>query len=90
MSQTQQCYVCGASGLLVDSRIYVDAAEESTLLLGQCPRCRRYICSRHGEKLHLSEEGRKSWFSLSRRQWTSLVLCCPFDPGVALNDQDSP
>ncbi len=78
MGQMQTCWVCGRSGLLVEEQIQVSPAGGGPTMLGQCPRCHRFICSQHGELLDLS--GKRGWF----RKPQSLTLCCPFDPGVPL------
>ena len=89
MTQTQTCYVCGGQGLLADSPIYVGPDDGGGIsMIGQCPRCNRFICSRHGEKLDLTRERKSTWFPVRRHKAGVLVLCCPFDPGVALNDED--
>jgi hypothetical protein len=89
MSQTQQCYVCGAAGLLVEGRVYVTAESQAgPVLIAQCPRCKRFICSLHGEKLDLSAQPKKSLFSFGAKRPINLTVCCPFDPGVALGDPD--
>lgn len=89
MSQTQNCYVCGVSGLLVEGRIPVTGGMPSGLLsIAQCPRCKRFICDRHGEKLALSAGSARSLFSFGAKKPAGLTLCCPFDPGVALGDPD--
>jgi hypothetical protein len=90
MSQTQSCYVCGATGLLVEGRIFIAKDTGGPVLIGECPRCRRFICSQHGEKLDLSgQKKKKSFFGLgSRREPESFTVCCPFDPGIALGDPD--
>ena len=60
MGQTQCCYVCGTWDELVVSRISVQANDSyPPRMVGQCPRCRRFICTDHGEKLDLSP--RKFW-----------------------------
>lgn len=90
MSQTQSCYVCGATGLLVEGRVF--AAKDTTggpVFIGECPRCRRFICNRHGEKLDLSPPQKRSFFGLGgRKEPGRFTVCCPFDPGVALGDPD--
>jgi len=90
MSQTQHCYVCGAAGLLVEGRIYVtEETPSGPVFIAQCPRCKRFICSRHGEKIDLSVQPKKSLFSFgAKKAPVNLTVCCPFDPGVALGDPD--
>lgn len=81
MSQTQRCHVCGREGILVEDRIRLRAGDEAAepLLVGQCPRCHRFLCARHGEPL--DRRGRRP-----RKLFTRglLTICCPFDPGVPL------
>ena len=85
MGQIQTCYVCGEGGLLVDTQIYVSVEEDGPVMLGQCPRCHRFICTQHGEKLGAAGEEKKSWFSFGRGKMpTTRVVGCPFDPGVPL------
>jgi len=85
MGQTQSCYVCGAWDDLVVSRISVRASDRyPPRVVGQCPRCRRFICSDHGEKLDLAP--RKFWKLFASGKETVLTVCCPFDPGVPLGD----
>lgn len=80
MGQVQNCYVCGTGGLLVEDRIEVAPGDGASgpVFIGQCPRCHRFICSRHGEPLDLS--GKRRWFRRPR----TLTVCCPFDPDVPL------
>ncbi len=90
MSQIQECYVCGKRGLLVESHIQVGLSEaEMTgpLMIGHCPRCQRFICSRHGEKLDPAKL-RGSWLTKFFRRSSVRVVCCPFDPGVPLGVAD--
>jgi len=90
MGQIQQCYVCGESGLLINTWIYVDSkADQGPPLIGQCPFCYRFICSHHGEKLDLSRGGRKSGSFSGHRKLTPLVVCCPFDPGIPLGENSA-
>jgi hypothetical protein len=89
MRQTQQCHVCGTVGFLVEGRIQMDSeAPAESVLVAQCPRCKRFICSRHGEKLALSAGPKSSIFSFGTKKPAALTVCCPFDPGVALGDPD--
>ncbi|HEV8600554.1 MAG TPA: hypothetical protein VGQ69_14435 [Gemmatimonadales bacterium] len=84
MGQLQSCFVCGSRGLLVEDRIQVTAAANAAggpTLIGQCPRCHRFICSRHGELLDLS--GKRRWPWQGSRP---LTVCCPFDPDTPLGD----
>lgn len=76
---TQVCYVCGAAGLLVEDRIHLPVGGGGPRLVGQCPRCHRFVCSAHAELLDLS--GKRRWFA---RRPALLTLCCPFDPEVPL------
>lgn len=79
--------MCDVIGLLTDGPLpAVDASIDLTPLVAQCPRCRRYICTRHAEpvKVHLSEGG---WLPRLLGLKTR-CLCCPFDPGVALGMHD--
>src|SRR6266852_5742792 len=78
MSSYQLCEVCGEPGRFVVDPISMDPEPEE-LVIGQCPRCYRFICSQHGEVLSRSPPGRLA----------SPVLCCPFDPGIVLNVEDS-
>lgn len=77
----QECFVCGATGLLVEKRIQVPAggAGGGPLFVGQCPHCHRFVCARHGEPLDLSGKKRWPW-----QKAESLTVCCPFDPDVPL------
>jgi hypothetical protein len=86
VSETQRCYVCGQWDTLVDARVVVKSNDKYfDRVVAQCPRCFRFICSDHGEKLDLS--GRKSWLSFDRAKGGDVTICCPFDPGVPLGDQ---
>lgn len=84
MSQTQHCAVCGREGILVEERIRVRPGDDRTepLLIGQCPRCHRFLCARHGEPL--DRRGRRPRAFLARGL---LTICCPFDPGVPLGGE---
>jgi hypothetical protein len=75
----QTCHVCGAAGILVEERILLPAGGGGPRLIGQCVRCKRFICSGHAELLDLS--GKRSWF---RSKSKMLTACCPFDPDVPL------
>lgn len=76
----QVCFVCGATGLLVEDRIQLPAGGGGgPRLIGQCARCNRFICSAHAELLDLS--GKRRWFG---RKSALLTACCPFDPDVPL------
>jgi hypothetical protein len=90
MSQTQKCHVCGDAGLLVEGRVYVTGeAAAGPALIARCPRCKRFICSRHGEKLDLSTPEKRPLFSFGgKKAPASLTVCCPFDPGVPLGDPE--
>jgi hypothetical protein len=89
MTQTQTCQICGRSGFLVDNWIYIESGEkiEDPIFIGQCPNCRRFICSVCGEKLDLSQKKYKTIFSFKHKKASSLVVCCPFDPYVPLGRQ---
>ena len=90
MSQTQRCYVCGAAGLLVEGRVYVQENQPpGPVFIARCPRCKRFVCSQHGEKLDLSATEKKGLFGFGgKKAPANLTVCCPFDPGVALGDPD--
>lgn len=90
MSQTQHCYVCGASGLLVEGRVFVTEGQPpGPVFVARCPRCKRFVCSKHGEKLDLSAPEKKGLFGLGGKKGpVNLTVCCPFDPGVPLGDPD--
>ena len=75
----QTCFVCGAAGILAEDHILLPPGDRGAHLIGQCPRCHRFICSRHAELLDLG--GRRGWFS---RKPKMLTACCPFDPEVPL------
>ena len=80
MGQIQNCYVCGSGGLLVEDRIQVaPGGGAGPVFIGQCPRCHRFICSRHGELLDLSGKRRWPW-----QRPRTVTVCCPFDPDVPL------
>jgi hypothetical protein len=85
MSQTQRCDVCGRRAMLVEGLIQVRPGDDlgEPLLIGQCPRCHRFLCSRHGEPL--DPHGRRRRPVLGRGL---LTLCCPFDPGVPLGGEE--
>ncbi len=84
MQETQCCYVCGQWDRLVVERVRVKAdADSSDRVVVQCPRCFRFICSNHSEKLDVSKSRR--WWRFGHRQ-KLLTLCCPFDPGVSLGN----
>ena len=86
MSETQRCYVCGEWSPLADERVSVNAgSRESGRVVAQCPRCFRFICTRHSENLDLTR--RAALFSFGRRATGNLVACCPFDPGVPLGPE---
>ncbi len=89
MSQTQHCSVCGAAGTLVEGRVHGrgDAAD-GTLLVARCPRCKRFVCGRHGEWLDLSPQARGAHLARGTVPAAEPTLCCPFDPGVALGDPE--
>jgi hypothetical protein len=88
MGQTQSCYVCGGEGFLADGRIFLDAGgDEGPRFIGQCPRCQRFICTRHCEKLDPAGGKGKSWLPFGRSKPATVVACCPFDPGTALGDR---
>lgn len=88
MSETQRCYVCGEWDDLVDVRVLIKSNDPyPQRVVAQCPRCLRFICSEHGEKLDLSGQKSKSWFGLGKPKETDLTVCCPFDPGIPLGDR---
>jgi hypothetical protein len=76
---TQHCYVCGRPATLVTERILVQTGGSLHRLVGECPKCRRFICVEHAELLDLG--GKRSWF---RRKPSLLTACCPFDPDTPL------
>jgi hypothetical protein len=80
MGQTQQCHVCERSGVIVTGHLYCDPGDAAILLVGQCPRCRRFICADHAEKLSVTR-GRFARTGLSLAQ-------CPFDPDVPLGNAE--
>jgi hypothetical protein len=90
MGQIQKCYVCNGIGLLVEGRIVVstDHSDGQIAFISQCPRCKRFICTKHCEKLDLSDKGKKSFFLFRSRRPTTLTACCPFDAGVILGDKE--
>jgi hypothetical protein len=66
--------------LLVDERIQIVPGDTGgPVLIGECHRCGRFVCSRHGEPLDLSGKKRWPWQKAS-----ALTIGCPFDPGVPL------
>lgn len=80
MEQRQTCCVCGSGGLLVDDRIQVVPGETGgPVLIGECSRCHRFVCSKHGEPLDLSGQRRWPW-----QKPKVATIGCPFDPGVPL------
>lgn len=88
MGQTQLCYVCGATGILSEGRIFLDpAGHQGVRFIGECPRCQRFICDRHCEPVDVTGEG-GSWLSFLRSKPRALAACCPFDPGTILGDKD--
>jgi hypothetical protein len=87
MDETQRCYVCGEWDELVNSRVQVKAPDSYiSRVVAQCPRCLRFICSDHSERLDLAPKTKSSWFGLKRQEAGELTLCCPFDPCVPLGD----
>jgi hypothetical protein len=77
----QKCDVCGDAGYLEDGPIVVTEDDEGPPSIGQCRRCRRFICSRHAEPLDLQARPRR-WFG--KPSPGPRTLCCPFDRGVLL------
>lgn len=74
MKQTQKCFVCGVEGLVTESEIRISEADPlgtDPLFVARCPLCKRFICSKHGEKLP------------SGKHQISLIGC-PFDMGIPL------
>lgn len=77
---TQLCFVCGESGTLVYTPILVAACGAPPgRLVAECRRCGRFVCSEHAEKLAATSIG-----VATAGPRTTLVCCCPFDPGVPL------
>ncbi|HEX2120636.1 MAG TPA: hypothetical protein VHL59_03245 [Thermoanaerobaculia bacterium] len=85
MSENQRCYVCNRWLPLVESRVTSTRERISVPITAQCARCLRYICSDHAEMLDLSP---RPWFSFGRRTAAERTMCCPFDPGVPLGEQE--
>lgn len=82
MKQTQKCFVCGVEGLVVDSEIRISddsSFEFEPLFIAQCPLCKRFICSKHSERL--SQESSRSFL---RPKSAIVIAGCPFDPGIPL------
>jgi hypothetical protein len=83
MRPVQNCHVCGTAGYLVDGRIVVTGEEgQGPPSVGQCPRCLRFVCSRHGEPLAITGGERRGL--LRRSPSGPMTICCPFDRGVPL------
>jgi len=75
----QTCWVCGGTGLLVESVIQVPpGGGGGPRLIGQCARCERYVCTAHAELRDLS--GKRRWFGRP----ALVTACCPFDPDQPL------
>lgn len=73
---------------MAEGRIFLIPGEvPAGRLIGECPRCGRFVCDRHCELLDLSGENKRSWLTFGRPKPKPLVACCPFDPGVALGGQ---
>ena len=88
MKQGQRCHVCGRIGLLVDRLLYVgrdtDHGEgDAASIVGQCPRCRRYLCTAHAEQARSQHDvpAGVAW-----RRGEAVLALCPFDVGVPLGD----
>jgi hypothetical protein len=59
-----------------DEIMFEPGADGPHLLVGQCKRCRRYICADHAEGIRPA--GKRVADTKVR------LACCPFDPGVRL------